>query len=51
MNTALEQATHFAIWQMQFSTDRAVKYVIKHAGVSAEEAQQAIRRAVLWYRA
>jgi hypothetical protein len=50
VNPALEQAAHFAVWQMQFSTDRAVKYVTKRTGVSADEAQQAIRRAVLWYR-
>ena len=51
MSHAVEQAAHFAVWQMQFSTDRAVKYVTKRTGVSAVEAQQAIRRAVLWYRA
>lgn len=51
MNRALEQAAHFAVWQMQFSTDRAVKYVTKRTGVSADEAQQAIRQVILWYRA
>lgn len=49
--SALEQAANFAVWQMQFSTDRAVKYVTKQTGVSAEQAQQAVRKATLWYRA
>lgn len=51
MSSSLEQAAQFAIWQMQFSTDRAVKYVTRRTGVSADEAQQAIRQVILWYRA
>lgn len=46
----VEHAASEAIFVLQLGTSDAVKYVVKHAGVSHDEAASAIKRSVLWYK-
>lgn len=50
MSRALEQAANFAVWQMQFSTDRAVRYITRKVGVTEQDARAAVQQVALWYR-
>jgi hypothetical protein len=50
MTRKTEEAANFAIWQMQYSTERAIRYITRRAGVSDSQAQEAIQRVTLWYR-
>jgi hypothetical protein len=40
-----------AIFHRQLGFDRAVRFVVKQAGVSEAQAEQALRGAMTWYRA
>ena len=51
MNRALELAAVQAIFHRQYNTDRATRFVVKATGVSAQQAEQALRNVMLSYRA
>jgi hypothetical protein len=47
----IESAANTAIFQRQLSFDRAVRFVVRETGVQPEQAEQALRGVMLWYRA
>lgn len=47
----IEGAANTAIFERQLSFDRAVRFVVRETGVQREQAEQALRGVMLWYRA
>lgn len=43
-------AANEAIFQLQLNTNEAIRYVVKHAGVSPKEAGQAIKETMVGYK-
>lgn len=50
MNERTETMANQAVFQLQFGTRDAVRYVQRNAGVSEKEAQAAIRGVVTFHR-
>ena len=50
MSTKLELAAIQAVFHRQLSTDRAVRYVTTEAGVSEDQALDAIRHVMVSYK-
>ena len=50
MSKALEQTATVAIFHRQLSTDRAIRFVVSHTGVSADTAEQALRSVMISYK-
>jgi len=50
MNERTEEMANQAVFQLQFRTREAVRYVMRNAGVAEKEAERAIRSVATFHR-
>jgi hypothetical protein len=50
MNPQVEAIANQAVFQLQFNTRDAVRYVVRNTGVEQPIAQQAIKQAVMFHK-
>lgn len=50
MNHQVESMANQAVFQLQFSTRDAVRYVIRNTGVDQPTAQQAVKQVVVFHK-
>ena len=50
MNHQVESMANQAVFQLQFNTRDAVRYVVRNTGVDQPTAQQAVKQAVTFHK-
>jgi hypothetical protein len=50
MSNQVENMANQAVFQLQFNTRDAVRYVVRNTGIDQSTAQQAVKRAVTFHK-